>query len=74
MANRELLLERFKRYWKAARLLYRNGLYEDCVSRAYYAIFFFMWAYVGEPPAGKWKHGGLKDVFNKLLFNKGFPK
>lgn len=40
-SSHKLRLKKFRQHRKAARVLYRNQLYGDCVSRAYYAAFSF---------------------------------
>jgi uncharacterized protein (UPF0332 family) len=59
-----------KRRWRvaqenqgAARQALRQGFLGTSVSRSYYACFQAMWAAVGDPPLGAWKHGGLMQTF-----------
>ena len=58
---------------EAAELLYRQHHYRDAVSRAYYAAFSAMQAFVGEPPRGRWEHPGLRGAFVTKLAERGLP-
>jgi uncharacterized protein (UPF0332 family) len=48
---------------KAAQLCSDHQLYGESVTRSYYACYQAMWAAVGEPPLGLWRHGGLMNEF-----------
>jgi uncharacterized protein (UPF0332 family) len=48
---------------QAAQLCYDHQLYGESVTRSYYACYQAMWAAVGEPPLGLWRHGGLINEF-----------
>lgn len=63
-------LTKAKRSLEAAGILRDAGLYSDSVSRCYYALFLGMWAFVGDPPEGRWRHDGLRKVFLKELKEK----
>ena len=52
---------------KGARLLFGNELLRVAVSRAYYATYAAMWAYLGDPPKGRWTHGGIVNSFLQRL-------
>ena len=47
----------------AAQLCYDHQLYGESVTRSYYACYQAMWAAVGDPPRGLWRHGGLINEF-----------
>jgi uncharacterized protein (UPF0332 family) len=47
----------------AARLCCDHHLYGDSVARSYYACYQAMWAAVGDPALGLWRHGGLINAF-----------
>ena len=44
---------------KAAQVCYDSQLYGESITRSYYACYQAMWAVVGDPPLGLWRHGGL---------------
>jgi uncharacterized protein (UPF0332 family) len=48
---------------RAAHLCADHALYGDSVTRSYYACYQAMWAAVGDPPLGLWRHGGLINTF-----------
>ena len=48
---------------KAAQLCYDHQLYGESVTRSYYACYQAMWAAVGDPVVGLWRHGGLINEF-----------
>ncbi|MGQ9627258.1 MAG: HEPN domain-containing protein [Anaerolineae bacterium] len=63
----KISLAKAKEALKAAELCYDNGLYDSCVRRSYYAMFWAAIAsleWVGYRPQ-KWTHGGLINVFGK---------
>jgi uncharacterized protein (UPF0332 family) len=47
----------------AAQLCYDHQLYGESITRSYYACYQAMWAAVGDPPLGLWRHGGLINEF-----------
>jgi uncharacterized protein (UPF0332 family) len=47
----------------AAHVCYDHQLYGDSAARSYYACYQAMWAVVGTPPLGLWRHGGLINEF-----------
>lgn len=61
------LFTKAKRSLRAAEILRNSDLYSDSASRCYYALFLGMWAFVGDPPKGRWKHDGLRKVFLREL-------
>lgn len=65
------MIHKAKAHLQAAELLYQHRHYRDTVSRAYYAAFSAMQAFVGNPPRGQWNHPGLRGVFIKALAEKG---
>ncbi len=48
---------------RAAQLCFDHQLYGESLSRSYYACYQSMWAVVGGPPLGLWRHGGLINEF-----------
>jgi uncharacterized protein (UPF0332 family) len=48
---------------KAAQLCRDHQLHGESVTRSYYACYQAMWAAVGDPPHGWWRHGGLINAF-----------
>jgi uncharacterized protein (UPF0332 family) len=48
---------------QAAQVCYDHQLYGDSVTRSYYACYQAMWAAVGDPALGLWRHGGLINEF-----------
>jgi uncharacterized protein (UPF0332 family) len=48
---------------QAAQLCCDHQLYGDSVTRSYYACYQAMWAAVGAPVLGLWRHGGLINEF-----------
>lgn len=48
---------------QAAQLCYDRGLYGESTTRSYYACYQAMWATVGDPQLGLWRHGGLLNEF-----------
>lgn len=48
---------------KAAQLCRDHQLYGESITRSYYACYQAMWAAVGDPPLGFWRHGGLINKF-----------
>ncbi|MBM3241785.1 HEPN domain-containing protein [Candidatus Poribacteria bacterium] len=67
------MLNKAREHLKSAEILFREEQYRDAVSRAYYAAFSAMLAYVGQPPKGKWEHPGLRGVFIRKLGEAGMP-
>ena len=62
------MLDKAKAHLEAAELLYEQNHYRDAVSRAYYAAFSAMQAFVGAPPRGRWvkPYRGIRHVKPKL--------
>jgi uncharacterized protein (UPF0332 family) len=46
-----------------AQLCYDHQYYGESLTRSYYACFQAMYAAVGDPPHGWWRHGGLINEF-----------
>ena len=67
------MLNKAREHLKSAEILFCEEQYRDAVSRAYYAAFSAMHAYVGNPPKGQWKHPGLRGVFIRRLGEAGMP-
>lgn len=47
----------------AAQLCFAHQFYSESATLSYYACYQAMWAAVGDPPAGLWRHGGLINEF-----------
>lgn len=67
------MLDKAREHLRSAELLWQHGQYRDVVSRAYYASFSAMCAFVGEPPRGRWEHPGLRGTFIQQLGAHGVP-
>ena len=52
---------------KGSRLALDNDLLRVAAGRAYYAVYAAMWAYLGDPPRGRWTHGGIAVAFLQQL-------
>jgi len=39
------------------------GWHNVSVTRSYYAVFMAMWVALGDPPKGRWEHGGIVEQF-----------
>jgi uncharacterized protein (UPF0332 family) len=66
-------LQKAKEQFRAGRLLFENGYYNDALSRLYYALRSIAIFVVGKPGKGKWKHSALlkrfvMEVDGKKLF------
>jgi uncharacterized protein (UPF0332 family) len=48
---------------QAAQLCRDHDLHGESLTRSYYACYQAMWAAVGDPPLGSWRHGGLINEF-----------
>jgi uncharacterized protein (UPF0332 family) len=48
---------------QAARLCCEHQLHGESITRSYYACYQAMWAAVGDPALGLWRHGGLINEF-----------
>jgi uncharacterized protein (UPF0332 family) len=63
-------LDKAERIYRAAELCFRAGLYESCISRSYYAMFWTAISALensGYPAGQEWSHGGLSGTFGKHL-------
>jgi uncharacterized protein (UPF0332 family) len=52
-----------KRKRTAARLCLDHQFHGESITRSYYACYQAMWAAVGDPPLGLWRHDGLINEF-----------
>lgn len=52
---------------QGAKLALDQGLLRVAAGRAYYAVYAGMWAYLGDPPKGRWAHGGIAALFLQRL-------
>jgi uncharacterized protein (UPF0332 family) len=52
-----------KEQLQAAQICFDHQLYGAIVTRSYYACYQAMWAAVGDPALGLWRHGGLINEF-----------
>jgi uncharacterized protein (UPF0332 family) len=73
MKKNIVVLSKAENHLRSAEILWRHGQYRAAVSRAYYASFSAMCAFVGEPPRGRWEHPGLRGVFVQQLGVRGVP-
>jgi uncharacterized protein (UPF0332 family) len=48
---------------RAAQLCYDYQFYGESITRSYYACYQAMWAVMGAPTLGLWRHGGLINEF-----------
>ena len=67
-------IERGEKALKAARLLCENGLYEDAVSRAYYAVLHLAKAALLSQGVRTSSHKGVLAMFGLHLVEKGLMK
>lgn len=67
------MIDKAKAHLQAAEPLYHQHHYRDAVSRAYYAAFSAMQAFVGDPPRGRWEHPGLRGAFVAKMAERGLP-
>jgi len=49
--------------YQAAVLTAQYGWHNVSVARGYYAAFTAMWVALGDPPKGRWEHGGIVEQF-----------
>jgi uncharacterized protein (UPF0332 family) len=49
--------------YQAGVLTTQHGWYNVSVTRSYYAVFMAMWVALGDPPKGRWEHGGIVEQF-----------
>ena len=49
--------------YQAAVLMAQNGWHNVSVVCSYYAVFTAMWVALGDPPGGRWEHGGIVERF-----------
>lgn len=64
-------IERGEKALKAAYLLYENGLYEDGISRAYYAVLHLAKAALLSQGVRTSSHRGVLTMFGLHLVEKG---
>lgn len=67
----ELELERAEKAFNAAKVLFRENLYEDCVSRAYYAVMHAARAALSTISVFPNSHNAVKRLFGLHLVKKG---
>jgi len=67
-------IERGEKALRAARLLCENGLYEDAVSRAYYAVLHLAKAALFSQGVRTSSHKGVLAMFGLHLVEKGLIK
>jgi uncharacterized protein len=67
------MIDKATAHLQAAEILFEHRYYRDAVSRAYYAAFSAMQAFVGDPPRGRWEHPGLRGAFIRKLAERGMP-
>jgi uncharacterized protein (UPF0332 family) len=48
---------------QVAHLCYDQQFYGESLTRSYYACYQAMWAALGDPALGLWRHGGLINEF-----------
>lgn len=65
------MLLKAREHLGSAEMLFAQGCYRDAVSRAYYAAFSVMQAFLGSPSKGKWEHPGLRGAFIRKLRAEG---
>jgi hypothetical protein len=69
------LIERAKRYLKSARILLKDGDFESCVSRSYYAMFYAVEAVLLTKNLSFSSHKGVLSAFGEHFIKKNlFPK
>ena len=49
--------------YQAAVLTAQQGWHNVSVACSYYAVFTAMWVALGDPPKGRWEHGGIIEQF-----------
>jgi len=75
MSEIQSLIKRARRYLKSADLLLRDGDYESCVSRAYYAMFYSAQAALLTKNLGYSSHKAVISAFGEQFVKVGvFPK
>jgi uncharacterized protein (UPF0332 family) len=67
------VIDKARAHLQAAEILFQHRHYRDVVSRAYYAAFSAMQVVVGDPPAGRWEHPGVRGAFIRKLAERGMP-
>lgn len=67
------MINEAKAHLEAAELLYQQPHYRDTVSRASYAAFSAMQAFVGDPPRGRGEHPGRRGAFVAEWAERGLP-
>ena len=56
-------LEKAEKQFKAGKILFEKGYYNDSLSRLYYSLRSIAVFVVGKPEKGKWKHAALLKRF-----------
>lgn len=49
--------------YQAAVHTAQQGWHNVSVACSYYAVFTAMWVALGDPPKGRWEHGGIVKLF-----------
>lgn len=70
----ELLIERAKRRLEAAYYLFKDGFFEDAVSRAYYSMYFAAKALLLKRDITVKTHKGQLTKFGLEFVNEGLLK
>ena len=76
LSGQESRLNKAKVLIKTARFLFENGYYNDCVSRAYYAVYHAIIAILAvkrKIVRDRWDHTVLHRAFLDNLCKGGFP-
>ena len=75
MKEVESLIKRARRYLKSAEILLKEGDFESCVSRAYYAMFYSAEALLLTKGLSFSSHRGVISAFGEHFVKTGiFPK
>ena len=67
----KILLEKGRRHLRAARILYKNSLYGDSLSRSYYVVFSAAMAILTLLGHRAGTHSGLKELFGLHVVRSG---
>ena len=64
-------LKKAEKQFRAGKVLYEEGYYNDALSRLYYALRSVAVFIVGRPEKGKWKHSALMRRFVIEIDSRG---
>jgi uncharacterized protein (UPF0332 family) len=64
-------LERARETFEEALLMQREGHWNACANRLYYACFYAVTALIAKKGLDSSKHGGVKTLFNKHFVKTG---